>query len=205
MKKLLLTAMLFFFTMFGAGYASATIMISLDTQPPTIDPPANLLVNIAISGLHSGGADSYLGAFQMDVHYDPSIFTFLTSGGSLGLALGDEQMGESIFGIDYLSDPGIVHFSEVSLLPIADLVSRQSNLLPLDGFSLGTLAFYAYGSGGLTSTDISATNIVLGDANGDPLPTPNNALVRVNIPEPQSIFLLGVGLVGMRLSRRKQF
>jgi hypothetical protein len=130
-----------------AGQAATIPIISLDPHSSVIKPGQNYYLDVNVSGLQSGGTNALLGAFTMDVHFDPNLLQFLPISSSFGSALGDIGLGEALVG-GSLTSPGIFNFFEVSLLEdslgncifcigpyLADLQS--------DSFNLATLAFYS--------------------------------------------------------------
>lgn len=177
----------------AVGQAVALPIITLDPQSKKIHPGENLFVDINVSGLQSGGSNSLLGAFSLDVVFDPAL-NFLASGSganTFGNGLGDVNAGEALVGADPWV-PGIGKFSfyEVSLLDTTALAGLQS-----DSFRLATLAFYLpyvttpYGS----TMNFSTANVVLSDDLGNQLATGVNQGATVRVSEPPAILMI-IGL-----------
>lgn len=144
--------------------------------------------DVYITGLQAlGNGDSSLGAFSLDINFAPNLLQFqsITFGGGLG----DIAAGEAISGITFPSSVGgLLSIYEVSLLegsatncsfctgPYLD--SLQSN-----SFVLATLSFNGLATGAAL---FSADNVVLGDANGNPIPEPGTF----------SLLAIGIALLG---------
>jgi hypothetical protein len=153
----------------------ATLMLALIVPPVahgatiSVEPPDQAVplgtpisINVTVEGLGAGAPPS-LGAFDFNVEYDPGILAFdsLTFGDPL---LGDQLdlgIGGSItgFGVDPVL--GIVNQFEVSLELPGDLDALQP-----DTFVLTSLTFSSIGEG---SSPLVISDLMLGDANGDPL------------------------------------
>ncbi|MFM8899396.1 MAG: hypothetical protein ACKOF9_05520 [Burkholderiales bacterium] len=90
--------------------------LSLVPQSPHIHPQGNLLVDVVVSGLQSGGTNTLLGAFDLTVAYDPAVLQLLMIGSSLGSGLGNAADTAQTFVTSDSSTAGIFRFLEVSLL-----------------------------------------------------------------------------------------
>ena len=190
---------------FGIQHARA---VTLSIVPPlTVNggPGSTSNVFVQVSELGSNGPPS-LGAFSLDITFDPGILSF-NSVGFPGF-LGDPDTLINSFFSDSLetdifidtSIPGTVTLLEISFLE-ADSTSCIFCLPPFlndlqgDSFTLAFLNFTAISAG---SSNLELSNVVLSDALGSEIPVnPNtdlkNATVNV-ISEPASIVLLGSGL-----------
>lgn len=177
------------------GQAVALPIISLVPDSTKIHSGENLFIDVNVSGLQSGGSNSLLGAFSLDVLFNPEL-QFLPAGSgsnTWGFGLGDVGAGDAIFGGDISQiGSGLFSFYEVSLLDSIELSALQG-----DSFRLATLAFYLpYGhtlaSG--SSINFSTENVVLSDDFGDELITGVNQGATVQVPEPPMYLLLGIGL-----------
>lgn len=153
---------------------------------------------INISGLGSGGVENLLGAWSMDVYYDDTVF-MPTPGADWWW-----HLGPSLASVD-ISTPGVIKMSQVSLASEVELDSLQRNSDTgqlYDSFRLAELVFFAFSA---RETIMSTDNIVLSDAfgnapfdsNGDPMPISNPPLNFTVAPEPGTIILFSVGLVGL--------
>lgn len=139
---------------FATGASAATL--SLVPNPSTVAPGSSVSIDVVIAGLGDSTAPS-VGAFDLDVLYDPSLFTLTSVSFSDGL--GDEGLGEVLTG----SSNGVtsVNAFAVSLLTAAELNGAQP-----DTFTLMTLEFDAIAAGAGT---FDAMVNAVGDENGAPL------------------------------------
>ena len=134
----------------------------------------------------------------------------MSAGSSLGDALGDPNDPlQTAKGAD-APNAGAFHFYEVSLLEASSTdctfcLEPYLQDLQSDGFRLATLHFYAPSTSVSGSyTNITASDVMLSNANGNEISgvTVNNA--RVVIPEPSTVllFLIGLGLLAITMQRR---
>jgi hypothetical protein len=184
--------------------ATAMPIISLVPNNNKIHAGENLFIDVNVFGLQSGGNNSLLGAFSMDVLFNPQL-QFLPAGSGAntwGFGLGDVDAGEALVGGDISQiGSGLFSFNEVSLLDTVELSALQS-----DSFRLATLAFYLpYGhtlaSG--SSINFSTANVVLSDDFGNELITGVNPEATVQVPEPPVVLLLGIGLISLLIKKSK--
>jgi hypothetical protein len=173
-----------------AANAWSTSTAAVVTHTPTTAATiagAPVVVDVRISDL---GAGNSLGAFDLDLGYDPALVSF--SSVAFGPALGNPALFEALTGVS-AALPGVIDFSEVSLLTPAELAAAQGS-----SFSLATLTFMGVGTG-TAAFSILGTSI-LSDAFGRPLPiSPLKP-----IPEPESVFPLGLGLAALTALRRQR-
>lgn len=175
MKQLLLAVPLLFGLALGSPQASALALTFDSHGIYKIHAGDPLQLTVGISGLHSPlsastKVDSLLGAYSFDLLYNPDDVWFPLAG-SHGYDYLGLQGSEVLYSIDYLSDPGVIHFAAATLLQNQnDLLQRQSDVNgnPLDSFELADFLFIGKGTLNLT-TLFQTSNIILGDFNGDPI------------------------------------
>ena len=174
--------------------ASATI-ISFSPSSQLVNVGSTTTVDLIISGLGDGAAPS-LGTFDLDIGFDASVLTF--NGATFGNQL-------DLFGLGDINSVtagvGTINLFEVSLESAADLDSLQAG-----SFTLATLSFTALSDG---SSPLSISVNALGDSLGDPLQAELvagsiNSIRNINtVPEPSSLLLVGIGMLGMSLLAKK--
>lgn len=173
--------------------------------------PASQDVNIgdtAVVDLQVVGVGNFtfpsLGAFDVTVLFDPSILSFV--GATFGGFLGDIGLGEA----SATTTPGAggVNLFEVSLLEgnaatCVLCVPPYLNDLQPSSFVIASLSFQALASG---SSQLSLSNVILSDENGDELVNPDLLTGVINvrsggggvvIPEPSTLLLFGTSLCGI--------
>jgi hypothetical protein len=173
----------------GAGLLGAlrADAASITLSPATLAPPSGstFSLDVVVSGLGAGVAPS-LGAFDLDVAYDPAQLTF--SGASFGTFLGTPP-GEAI--TDVLPGAGSVNLAEVSLLAPAALDGMQPA-----SFTVATLQFVALSE---IPSVVSVSSGLLSDAFGAPIGIESLASATVSptsaVPEPGAFLLYAAGLV----------
>lgn len=202
-RKVRASYMLGILSFFWAGSAQA---ISLDLIP--ISQSVNLgqtaQVAIAISEL---GEDT-LGTFDLTLAFNPNIIAFKSA--SFGDPLLGSQLDWNGKGVVSLAIPDLetVELYEVSLAGLDDIptiIANQPN-----SFILATLSFNTLKSG---TSLLSLANVILGDANGDPLTASlSDGSITVNsqtgtsIPEsssPWGILVSSLGLLGLNKVKRQ--
>lgn len=185
-----------------SGQAAALPIISLVPDNNKIHAGENLFVDVNVSGLQSGGSNSLLGAFSMDVLFNPQLQILPADSGvyTWGFGLGDVDAGEAVVGGD-ISQIGSGRFSfyEVSLLDSIELSALQS-----DSFRLATLAFYLPYGHSLASGSInfSTANVVLSDDLGNELITGVNQGATVRVPEPPIALLFIIGILPFLFNKK---
>ncbi len=185
MKKFLVLATLLYFSTLSVGRVDA-ISLSLDPVSQAILPGGTAAVDLSISGLAAGGAPS-LGAFRVEVTFDPSILTFdsVAFGGFLGFPT--DPFETDVFVDTTL--PGAVLLDEFSFLFDFELDALQP-----DAFTLASLSFTGSGLGVGT---LGYGLVDLSDGIGFTL-TPSLTTASVSVvPEPGTFLLLASGIVGL--------
>ena len=183
----------------GATAASATAILSLDFPvAPHTGVGDQLSVNLNIGGLATGGPPS-LGAWIINVSYDPTIFSITNPDVTFGPNLG--TLAQTIDLVDTTSVSGIVMITQTSLLSAAALDALQTT----DPFLLATLEFTGLTLG--TSLMGFSPTTTVSDAFGTTLVVAGNAPVAAAVvPEPSTVTLFGVGAfaLGLAALRRRQ-
>jgi hypothetical protein len=181
---------LFFGSLDGTAHA---IVIQFVPGVQTVSLGDTVDVEVRILDL-GGGAPPSLGAFDLDVTFDPSILT--PTAVTFGAFLGDPSLLEAVTGFTFF--PGLVDLFETSFLSGVELDALQP-----DPMLLATLSFDAVGLG---TSALVFTDVILGDALGDPLiATWSSGSVTVTgsaVPVPGTAWLLAPCFVILFLWRR---
>lgn len=169
----------------------AAISIGFVPAGQTAGVGANVSVDVVVSGLEASAIADIVAAFDLDVAYDPLVVA--ATGVSFGAALG--VLGLEVLTNSDLATPGLVNFAALSLLSDADLAALQG-----DAVTLATLQFSALALGTSPLALISTAPFgidVKGAANGI-LSFENVVGGAIHVvPEPSTVLLLTVGLVGL--------
>jgi hypothetical protein len=200
MKKLRIVMLLV--PMLFAVNLNAAVILSMSPSSTTAMPGDVVVLDLMISGLTSGTADS-LGDFDLDIFYDSaalSVDSFSLTGllGDIGLFEADDfGTGDDTF--------GTIALKLVSLLSVIELDALQPS-----SFSLATISFMvdALADGANTEVGIS-TVYALGDASGVSLALmgTSGAVISNGIPvsEPGSLAMMFALSVMLFVRRKKIF
>lgn len=184
-KSIILAASLFY-----ASISSATLMVWLEPGFQMGSTGDDVTLTLMVGGLGDGVAPS-LGAFDLDVIYDPSVlsFTSYTMMGSLGDVVLFEALDESLGDLG-----GAIALAEISLLTDAEL-----DLLQGSSFALAELTFHIDALAAPDSTHLSLEDIAFSDGSGIDFTDVDlrGATIGTVVPEPSSLLLLGLGLLAL--------
>ncbi len=174
---------------------SHAITIGFEPAAASVSLGDTLDVAVMISGL--GG--EIVSAYDLDIGYDPSILS--ATGVSFGSLLNGSDPLNS-FQIFDLSTPGVIDLAELSLLSDLDLAGLQS-----DTFALATLSFstLAVGTSPLNFVPDPVFGIDVKGSNAQVLQLDvqrGSVTVAASVPEPNTLMLLGAGLVFALLMSR---
>lgn len=199
--------------LFSLLIGAAVVMAAPFAQAATLNlvPSSNSLqvgeslsLDLVIDGLGDHTAPS-LGAFDVDVSYDPALLNL--SSVAFGSALGDIDLAEALAGAGTPA-PGTTNIWELSLLESDSSTCTlciPPYLTDLQGtsFTLATLVFSAAAPG---AAAFGLAPNAMADGSGDNLDTTVGALPTVQVtavPVPAAIWLFGSALCGVGAIRRR--
>ena len=173
------------------------ILLSFEPASQIVPVGEPVSVDLVISGLEDYTAPS-LGAFDLDIHFDPTILAFDSA------TFGDPVLGDQLdiwgLGLNPMGTivpvPGVLDIWEVSLDTPDDLNNFQ-----VGSFTLATLTFSTL-TVGASSLEIIINS--LADAYGNPLSADAQSGVIAPVPEPATFILIGFGLGGIGILRRRK-
>jgi hypothetical protein len=199
MKRFILSLLLIMgVALLGVRSASA---VSIDLVPSVASVNAGdpFSVDIVASGLGAAPAD-IVSAFDVLVSFDPGVLTPM--GFSFTNNLGDPAFFEADNSTTLMADPfataGYADLFAYSYLLDADLLALQSALASYPDVALATIDFTA--NTGIPDGSVPSLAFVW-DAFHDVKGSNNTP---ITVPEPGTILLMGVGVAGLGLSRRKK-
>ena len=180
---------------------ASAVVLSLQPSVQNAVPADNISLDLVISGLNVGSADS-LGDFDININFDSAALSFL--GYKLGSSLGNIAFFDAA---DYSSGDlggGLVNISEVSFLSTVNLDALQSS-----SFTLATFDFRVDTLTAGSSTTVFLDKVkALGDGFGKALTLDSytNATITnssVSVPESSTFVLLIMGLLSFGATRRR--
>ncbi len=196
LKKLILCGIALPLLLITSQSVFATVILSFTPNTQTVLLSGQASVNIVATNLQN----EYVGAFDFDVSWDNSILSLasVSFGNALGggfLSLQSENTNNGL---------GTSNLAESSLLSsLASLQTGTTNII------LATLVFDALsvGQSVLSLTGNISGGGFLGNENGELLAASANTglinVVSTSIPEPETLFLLGVGFLALFGIRRR--
>lgn len=177
----------------GIAFGVSTVLSATRVQAMSLSfvPGSQVLsgvgvaaVDIVITGLEAVAPQQVVSSYDLNVSYNPSVLQ------ATGVSFGS-FLGASLQNFD-TSNPGVVELAEVSLESDASLA-----LLQPDGFTLATLTFSAvqFGRSALTFVAVPVLGLNVIGLDADVLPVAGGQGAVEVVPEPQTLVLLGTGLV----------
>ena len=166
---------------------AAAVSIALVPSQPSVAVGESFTLTFEASAL----AGAAVGAFDVDVSFDPALFTLLSV--TFGSALGDVGAGDQL--TDVVNGTGSVSLGSVSLLDAGTLAG-----LVTDPLVLVSLTFEATGAG---SGAFGIEAALLSDAFAAALAIGSQTGATVDaVPEPALALLLGLGAGAFARRRR---
>jgi hypothetical protein len=179
------------------GYAVVWPATSAQAATLTFVPSAQTVVgagpvtvDLFISGLGLGSPPS-VGAFDLDVSFDPTILS--PTNVVFSSFLGDPGSGEALTTFSFVS--GAVDLAALSLL-----LPGALDLLQPSSFRLATLSFSTLAIG---TSPLTFSQILVADAFGAPLAVTATAGSVSKVPEPSSLVLISSGVGSLFVLRRR--
>jgi hypothetical protein len=162
---------------------------------------------VATFELHASNLTDPLGAFAVDISFDPALLAFVpeaSAGAQFGQLLG--QPDSEAIGLALLLAPGVLHLDQVSLLDSAslDALQRDSGGQMLGDIVLAMFSLQGLGVG-VSQIGFVPAGIVLADAAGNVLAevlgVPSALAV---VSEPATLWLLAFGVGVAAVQRRSR-
>jgi len=202
MKKILLIVICLLLACIGTATAQPpSVTVSLETPSLVVDPCENFDVDLVVSGLGHFVPLS-VGDFDIDILYDPSLMEFVAY--DLGSYLGDLD-AVPLEALDFSwgdLGTGAIDLAEVSLLSSPELDSLQPS-----EFTLAVVTFHCLGPGtspiSIDPSDPLFTYKVGDELGGHFTVNLGDPLTITQTPEPCTILLIGTGLAGLGVFRKK--
>jgi len=199
-KALFLALVLGFVVFFSISALAITIGFEPASQEVVVGDPAS--VNLVISGLGDEEWPS-LGGFDLFIEYDPTILALSD------VSFGDPTLGDQLaigWGATYLSSTyssSIEELLGLSFGPPSDLISSQAPSFVLAILTFDTLSV---GTSPLEIVDPNPPFYMsrLSDELGEPLDFERESGSISPVPEPATFILIGFGLGGIGILRRKR-
>lgn len=200
MKKML-RSWLFLVGLSAPGISLATPIISID--PATSLGSIGDVITIDI--LWDGSADpEYLGAWDVDIAFDPGILSF--SGATFGFGVDSFGCIPGLSCDALVSGPGLLDLFEFSFDDAFTLMANQDGLGNM--FVMASLSFNAIANG-TSSLAFTGPLLTFGDELGNRIfPVLNGGRVCIgpngciDVPEPAGIALFAAGLLAFLIRRR---
>jgi|WetSurMetagenome_2_1015567.scaffolds.fasta_scaffold68406_2 hypothetical protein len=190
MKKIVVLLACLLLCYVGSAHA---VVLTLD--PTSVNVEVGKTFNIGINSLfyteYNGGGSTAIGAWDVNLSYNPSQMAFV--GASFGTGLGDSTRLSGVIG-----GGGLVNLEEISLETAQWLIDNQPNPL-----LLATLTFECLNPGN-SLIELSVNGVL--DENGSSLgvlPVFPVSVTQAAVPEPSTIMLIVTGLLGVGVLRKR--
>lgn len=182
----------------GPVWATPVLSVDLVASSPKIHQGEVVYVSAQLSGLQTAGLAAVVGAFSLELSFDPAGLQPFNVGPLVGFGtdLGDPSLGEAVTFADF-STPGLMRIAETSLLDEFALANLQSDRLVLAtfGFMLtpgATNPFEVIRVSDFSVADAFAQPIT--DDAGNLVPVQTGA-VTLTVPLPPTLALAGLALL----------